>query len=302
MATEGKKEDLEQKKDEPVVEKAVHEMSREELLKVLDIPENVDETETQVQNKGAGQPSPEQTPKTEEPQKPVEKVITPEEKIAMLEARIAKLDSVIENTDKFTARQATELGLLRKITPEEEVKRKQAIRDAFLTDPAEGMRLYNEYEKEIAESKKAEQALQEITITTEVKAEMKKKFPEFEKQIDNMIVLLREDGVPEDRISAFKLNPYLNYTGVLINLYKAAKLRDENKITNESLETLKKENADFKKKSSEFLAGMEKETNRSVMTANSSGTSSRDKEPYLNKPPHLMSREELNKALEKTEE
>ena len=291
----------EEKKDEQVAEKAVHEMSREELRKLLDTPATDDETETKIQNEEAGETIPEQTPKAEETGKQVEKVITPEEKIAALEDKIAKLDSVIENQDKFFARMGTEVGLLRKETPEEELAEKQKIRDAYLTDPIEGMRLYNEHEKKEAGKSRAIQEQQEIKIITEVKAGITKKCPGFEKQIDNMTTLLREDGVPEDRISAFKLNPYLNDIGVLINLYKAAKLRDENRITNESLETLKKENEDFKKRSGEFLAGIEKDTNKTVLTAKSSGASSREKEPFLNKPPHLWTMEEVKKIRQSEE-
>jgi len=233
------------------------------------------------------------------PQEPA-KEIPAEEPVAKddLDAVIAERESLkrrIDNQEKMIARFGTEVGLLRKRSPEEERVELERIRDVFIEDPVEGQKALDEYNKRKTNaetlSQEASQRQREVSNRTAILEHV----PDFENTIDAISSILKEDGVPENSIEGFKTNPYILDHTTLFLLNKRAGLANELQTARTEIEQLKAENEKLKSKPEELVDKIEKAARQKPLTGKTSGAA--PETPYGDKLVTQMSNEELQAQL-----
>lgn len=266
-------------------------MPREELEK-LHREEPVTEPETVIEKDSL-------EAKTEEglEEKPREEADVQVE-IQRIRAENEKLQNAVKSQDKLLAKLGTEVGLLRKKTPDEEREELSLIRDAWLEDPEEGARLFSERQKRQEEGEALlkeyqasnatkEKEVQLLQFFNETKEVVSQKIPDFESSVLGIAKLIDSDGAGKETIEAFKQNPYILGGEMLINLYDRHKLNLE-------VERLKTENEQLKKRPGAILQKMEKVAQTSNVSGKSGGAVSAVPGSE-NKPISSLSREELRK-------
>jgi hypothetical protein len=198
-----------------------------------------------------------------------------------------------ENQDKLLARLGTELGILRKSTPEDEAVKLQEIRDLYWQDPVEGHHALETYRAEQRSKDDALHQQQFIAKIEENKTNVLRWTPDFESAIDDMAALVEQDGADPQSVSVFKQNPYLLDPTTLYNLNARAKLHRENTDLKTRLEILEKENIELKKKPGDLVSKIEKAVNQPItLTAKSGGGKSADS-TITDKPAYRMTSAEL---------
>lgn len=221
--------------------------------------------------------------------------------IKELKDQIAALNKKTANQDKFFDRVGTEIGLLRKKTPEEDKKKLEEIRDAYIEDPVEGHRLMEEYREEQG---KTTQLQAEYSATQRAKANREalgERLPDIEKTevINEIADLMVEDGAPPQAVEAFKTledGPFYMDQATLHNLYQRNVLRKENTGLKDENESLKKQVEELKGKPAKMLKNIERATKTKTMSGKSAGGGKKAAEA-TEKTPNRMSKEELDKVL-----
>jgi len=303
----------------------IHRLSTEDLRKALQEPsgEPAKETPKKEEPKGPEKKEPEKDPakKTESPEKkPAEKkepekkepekkeTPTPDPEKDALKAEVEKLRKKAENQDKLLAKVGTELGILRKRTPEEERAELQKIRDAFDVNPVEGDRLLSDYKQRRAAEESAGREIAATAHAEKTKGIVHQIAPEVEQAIDEIAGLLKGDGLDDKIVDNFKANPYAFDADLLISLHKRAvtareltAARTELETARVELEKLKTENAELKKKPDSLLKKIEDAAKHRPMKADTGGAVKGDGLYVADKPVSRMSREELNRAVTASE-
>ena len=206
-----------------------------------------------------------------------------------------------ENQDKLLSRLGTELGMLRKNTPEEEAAKLQEIRDLYWQDPVEGHKALEAYREE--QKRKGEDLEKQAFVARvdENKANVLKWTPDFESTIDDMAKLVEQDGADPQSVSMFKQNPYVLDPTTLYNLNARARLAKENTDLKTRIDALEKEVGELKKKPGELVEKIEKAVSQpSPVTAKTGGGKGADS-PITPKPVWQMTRAELDAATRPTQ-
>jgi len=170
-----------------------------------------------------------------------------------------------DNQEKLLARFGTEMGLLRKKTPEEMQKRIQEVRDkynelALSGDVFAAQELLDNFKKEQREEEERQITLQNIEKIKETRENILTHIPKFESSIENIIPVLEEEGIGKEGINAFKQNPYFVSEGELRILHKASIYHQENVSLKKENETLKTKIAELEKKPGEIIEKINKST------------------------------------------
>jgi len=232
---------------------------------------------------------------TEEVEEETPKVITQED----LDAVVAERETLkrrADNQDKLIARFGTEVGLLRKKSPEEERAELERIRDVFIDDPVEGQKALDDYNKKKVETDNLARESTLMQQETANRTAILGHVPDFENTIGDMAAMLKEDGVPEASIEGFKVNPYvLDHTSLFL-LNKRAALAIQLKTVKSELEQLKTENERLKTKPEELANKIEKASKQKPLTGKTAGAAMET--PYGDKLVTQMTNEELNAALQ----
>jgi uncharacterized phage infection (PIP) family protein YhgE len=165
-----------------------------------------------------------------------------------LKGEIEQLKNTLAARERFYNRQATELGLLRKTSPEEE---KEAIRQAnekyeqiYVQD---GKFAADEFMDNFrAERKQRTEALQKASEieryeaqTKDTKEKIATFVPDFDNKIDVIVKLMEEDRAAPENIRIFRENPYIVDPVTLYNMAKRADLKTQ-------VDTLTQENTALK--------------------------------------------------------
>ena len=196
----------------------------------------ITEADKPLENKDTEKTDPSVEVKKEEP--PPSSPITGEVKVSADEWD--KIQKRLTAQESFIGRQSNEIGVLRKTAQERVERLNQELKDNsvdMLTDPV-GM------SKKVDEIKKAEEevdnlGMQEITMHN--RQTVQHHIPDFEKTMDGIVEILKNDGIPTDAIEQFKANPYGEKPAVLINLARRVVANEQNKTLRFEIETLKKE-------------------------------------------------------------
>lgn len=225
-------------------------------------------------------------------EKPTEKKA--EDEVSRVKAENEKLLNAVKNQDKLLAKLGTELGLLRKKTPEEENAEIETIRDAYLVDPINGDRLLTAYKEQKKKEESVAAQHQFLQTAKEVREEIIKDIPAFEENLAGIAELIKEDGADESTVNAFRQSPYIFGREVLINLAKRNEAIKKLKSAEGEIAKLKEENEEWKKRPDEMLKKIEKAAGTSVLSAKSGGAGHGMSEGK-SKTTLTMSREELQK-------
>jgi hypothetical protein len=216
------------------------------------------------------EPAKEPELKKEEVKEPVKEVIAEPAKVTQEEPKteqpfenlLKELEATkqrLTDKDKFIQRQGNEIGELRKFAPPEEVARiKEAVKTEYdRIHYEQGPFAADEYkkqvEKQINEEMQSREVLSNIEKIQTTRQRIVEKLPTFETTIDDMADSLKEDGVPDNLIAAFKQNPYLVDYGELLNINKAAIARKQLSLKNQEVESLKVRIAELEKKPGELI-------------------------------------------------
>lgn len=270
--------------DQDVQEVNIAELSEEGLEKALS-DEPVEEAETEVKEKA------ELETKEEKPE------IYSKEDYDSVVSEGEKLKDRVANQEKMIARFGTEVGLLRKKSPEEERVEVERIRDIFLDDPDKGQEALNDYNKRKSDAEKLEKDTLFQQQMIETKNTVIKYIPDFENALDDMAEVLKADNVPADVIEGFKKNPYVLDHTTLYALNKRAHLVKENTDFKTEIEKLKEENKKLKAKPGELARNIEAASKQKPITAKPEGADVIE-DLYSGKIPSQMTKEELDKAME----
>lgn len=281
--------------------KAPKDMTEEELENFLSGEEPA-ESESTVE----GEEEEEETPPKEEPPAEEEEEegdpegdtkVSPE--TAELLAKIEALEKKTANQDKFFDRMGTEVGLLRKKTPEEDRAELEKIRDAYIEDPVEGHRLMEEFRSK-QEHTTSLQNEYSANRTAEANREaLSTRLPDMEKAevIEELAAMMVEDGAPPQAVEVFKANPFYLDQATLFNLYQRRSLSKENVDLKTQLEAKDKEIAELKGKPGKLLEGIEKASGKSTLAGKPSGAAPAKTEKKVEKKTANLTGEELDALL-----
>ena len=211
---------------------------------------------------------------------------------------IEKLRKKVEAQEKFIARQGTEVGLLRKRTPEQEQEDLARIREIYEQDPVQGRLAHDAYLKRADDEKQAEQQRQYLELVESTKESVTTAIPDVETRFADMAALLKEDAVDDATIDQFKKMPYAFSGNLIWNLHKRALLGKENASLKTELETLKAKMTELEGKPARVVKGIEQALKHpQVMGAKSGGAVDK---PVFAKPVEALedwTDDELNAAI-----
>lgn len=275
---------------EPEIQETPATMSREDLDLAMSQSENEAEVEQEKEIKKA------QTDGKEVKAEPEKKEETPaiDTKMQELLTENEKLKGRVDNQEKMIARFGTEVGLLRKKTPEAERAKLNEINELYLTDPTAGMEAYQAYKQELANADRNAQEIQATAVIERNKSMTTKMIPDFDKQLTEISELLTADGLGKDVVDNFQKNPFVFDPDVLISLQKRNIAHRENLTLKAEIEQLRNENEELKKKPGMLLKKIETASKQRPMTGDTGGAAKQDAIP--SKPIHLWTNEELNRA------
>lgn len=140
-----------------------------------------------------------------------------------LEDRLKKLEEALEAKNKLFDKLGTEVGLLRKKTPEEDKAEIQRIRDLYETDPIEGNKAWEEYKNSQLREKKLEETQALLETVEKTRDVVGRSIPGFEGDVSAMGDYLSSLGYGENNVNEFKRNPYSVDPATLYFIHKAYK-------------------------------------------------------------------------------
>ena len=205
-----------------------------------------------------------------------------------------------ENQDKFFDRMGTEVGILRKNTPEEEKAELERIRDIYYEDPIAGHRAMEEYHAKQNESATAQNEYQASQMVDANRESLTTIIPDFTKNQDEIVnelaVIMAEDNADSRAIDAFKKEPFMMDQSTLYNLYHRNIANKSIKVKDAKITELETQIEELKKRPGELLGKIEKASKTQTMTGKSAGAVPANSATVA-KPASKMSKEELDKAL-----
>ena len=222
------------------------------------------------------------------------------EDIKALMAENKRLLKKTENQDKFFDRVGTEVGLLRKMTPEEDKVELERIRDLYIDDPVEGHKAMEEYK---TNQERTTTVNREIEVNQRIetnKTGIESLIPDFEANqseiVEELAALMTEDGAPAAAVEAFKEQPFLMDQATLYNLHLRNTVGKESKEKDAKITELEAQIEELKKKPGELLNNIEKASKNQTLTGKSAGAVPANS-ATVTKPTSKMSNEELDKVL-----
>ena len=263
-------------------------MSREELKKSLVEPEK-----KEVEN---------DSKKTEIPENKKESGEDFKVKFESLEKESKTKDDRIANMQKVLDKLGTEVGLLRRKTPEQIKELKQKARDLILEEKDdEALAILKGIDDE--EKSKFEDEIKRTEQDAINKAIESNKHAintliqdgSFEKSLDDVISVMKEDGTPDDKLNEIKQNPYSIPYQLTYNLFKRANMKKEISSLKSEIEKYKKDIEDLKKKPNELLKNISSASNRINIDGNAGSSNEINNIHDIN--PRKKGREELRKEL-----
>ncbi len=220
---------------------------------------------------------------------------------AELLARIEKQNERLEQQSKLLDKFGTEVGLLRKTSPEEEKARLDEIREAYLEDPIEGDRLLQEYREEQKATQAQSRDDELAGILESNRSVVTSGIKDFEENlgtnVNEIAEIMKEDGASAKILEAFKENPYVIEGSTLFALHKRNQVAKELASVKEQLAESEKTIAELKKKPGAVLDNIEKASKTKPLTGRDGSKSSGGAEDTSGRPSAQLSRAELKKRL-----
>ncbi len=282
--------------------KPANKMSSEELDTLLN-GEPEDNSTNIVDKAEEDDPAKKETPAKEEidsDDEPGEPETLTADDIKALVAENKRLLKKSENQDKYIDRVGTEVGLLRKKTPEEDKVELERIRDIYIDDPIAGQEAYAEYK---ANQDKAETVGREVEVNRRIetnKTGIESLIPEFEENqseiVEELAALMTEDGAPATAVAAFKEQPFLMDQATLYNLHLRNAAGKESKGKDARITELETQIEELKKRPGELLSNIEKASKNQTLTGKSAGAVPANS-ATVTKTAQKMSNAELDKIL-----
>lgn len=275
----------------PETEVIITDMSDEELQIKIDTP--VEEIKEEIKEEKQEVKEEVKQEVKEEIKEEIKEPVVEEVKITKEE--YDKLVKRIDEKERFIQRQAQEVGIRRKSEEQlrGEVFELQKSLELKWGEPIEATKIQNEIRDRETQLQDAENRTRVENIRNVVKTYV----PEPESLMDEMVILLKEDGNPEDSIRTFRDNPYSQPPGTLVNLAKRAELRKEGRNKDEKIASLEAEIQTLKGKPQETVKKIEKALKESPAMSNDSGQATATKKSVDETQVHAMSDKELEQYL-----
>lgn len=222
-----------------------------------------------------------------------------EDEISSLKTLVTELQGRTEKQSKLLDKFGTEVGLLRKQTPEDAKAKLAEINDLYLENPVEGHKAMEAYFKEekAAESQSREEEINGIIEGN--RSTVVESIPDFEENIDanvsDIAEILEADGASDETIKAFKENPYVIDGSTLFALHKRNQVVNKLIETEDLLAERDAEIAELKKKPGEVLDKIANATNQNTLTGKGGSSSSAGAEKGGEAKVTQLSRAELKK-------
>ena len=276
-------------------------MSREDLSKLANSDMTQDEVnpiEQPVIDEGVTALKKEEAVKTDEVIDPAKQADTVSKSdYETLQNEHNSLKERWSNQEKLLNRFGNEIGIMRKMSPEQVQQEMDRIRALWREDPiAADEALTNLRTTQANDARREEmgQMLKQVNDTREV---IKHHIPDFEASLEEMSALIAEDGAGPEFVQAFKENPYFLDHTTLLNMHKRAALAKENIGLKTQIEALTKEVEELKKKPGELVKKIQDATKFKPETAATKGAAG--SQALYDKLPSQMTTEELAAAKEK---
>lgn len=199
----------------------------------------------------------------------------------------------VERQDTLLAKMGTELGMLRKTSPEEEREKLQELRDLSVEDPIAFQEKYEEYKNE----KRSEEERKFVDWTAQNKATVENMVPDFNESISDIVEILEADKISSENIAIFKNDPFKTPGELLFMLHKRAAVVKENKALSSKVFDLEAKISELEKKPGDILSKIEAATGKQPLTNKSGGVTKQPNKLYPTAT-HRMSREDLVKIVE----
>jgi hypothetical protein len=242
---------------EPVLD--IRHTPLDELEKMVSLPEEppVVEEEKKKELKV------EEEKKLEDQKPPVE------EKPAIDPKEYEDLKKKVEAQEKFLNRQATEIGTLRKTTPEQELANRKLMMEEYnRLYYEEGPFAANEYYKtEQAKIDQAKTVIAQQEYTERLqnnKTAVTQFIPDVETRIDRIADMMKEDGADDKNIEFFKKNPFAVDPVTLYNMDKRVGLKTELATVKAENEALRTEVAELKKAPGKLIDSINQSATKSL--------------------------------------
>ncbi len=217
--------------------------------------------------------------------------------IKALKEELRASNERIEQQSKLLDKFGTEVGILRKTSPEEEKARLDEIREAYLMDPIEGDRLLREYreEQKVAEKKSRDDELASIFEKNRKVVSSSIEDFESDSNIAEIAEIMEADGASKETIDAFKHNPYILDGSTLFALHKRNEALNEVKTLTEQLAERDTKIAELEKKPGEFVDRIANAVKTRPLSGKEGSSSSSNGSQSVPKKVANLSRAELKK-------
>lgn len=248
--------------------------SDEELAKLLsaDAGEKKEEPEArpELEKKEPDQPETPPEKKDGEPEDGSDKVTLSKEDME-------KLQRQIREKEQFIQRQSNEVGQLRRQRLElaAQVEQLKSEMDTNLDKPSENM----EREAQINRNYALMAELQRREVATINRHEVHRFVPDFEKRIDQVAQVLKEDGEDEGIVRAFSADPYVVPPLALIHMVRRAEMVSSLKEAREKITELESQLAEARKSPERILSKITETASRPNRNLTAAGATTRSSAP-----------------------
>lgn len=210
--------------------------------------------------------------------------------VELLRQEVEKLKKVTLDRGNHIGKLRTQLSEL-KIQASQSAKEAKEFRDEDPLKAAEKVFDSKQAEKQASDIEKEIEFNEFVDSTKQM---VLSKFPNFSTMIDDVCEILSEDGIDEKAISEFRINPYANSAGILVNLARAAVAKKESKELKQKLESASSQTGTV-------LKEIEAKANRKTINniSGGGGVNTGSKTFGIDKPVSAMTREELAQLKER---
>ncbi len=223
--------------DDPVTpqgdQKPVALMSREELMTQISQPSNTGNPTDQKEDPQNAE-NPNGNPNADGKEKAVEK-----SEVEVLKDQVDKLTKRLDDKQQFVGRQSEEMREMRMLASENTGKTPAQLKEEFNARYQEDPHAAMQEELDRREAAKQLQSLNAQKQSGQVKAFVEERFPNFSKDIPEIAKIALDTGYPEEAVNRFKLNPFAEEAGLLLNLAKNHQLAQEKKGLETQLSEIK---------------------------------------------------------------
>lgn len=208
-------------------------MSRKELMSKISQSGNTDNPTDQK-----GDPQKDENPNVDPNADGKDQTDKPSE-VEVLKDQVEKLTKRLDDKGSFVGRQSEEIREMRMLASQNTGKTQAQLKEEFNAKYQEDPQAAVQEELDRRDAERQLQYLDSQKQSMKTKAFVEEKFPNFSKDISDIAQIALDTGYPEEAVNRFKLNPFAEEAGLLLNLAKSHQLIQEKKNLETQLNEIK---------------------------------------------------------------